>query len=171
MSKLKKEGWELFCKLFIESYDKKKAALAAGYTSKNAGSKLYRNLEVRARISELMAEKFVEKKRDIKTQVLDEIIAIAFHRIEDFVRLRTVENVNMSTGVLEEKTIVEVLPTREMSDTRPIKSISSTPSGIKIEFHDKMRALDLLADITDIKNGTPLVGNINILVDGDDDKL
>lgn len=138
---LQNPQWEKFAQEYVMDFDKKRAALAAGYCkdSKNEASiytislELYNREVIRARIKELLEER--RKEYDItEARVLQEMSRIAFSDITEIIQSFGPD------GVVYKD--IKDIPKR----IRPaIKSISTTANGIQVTFHDKIGSLEQLA--------------------------
>lgn len=120
----------LFAMKYVELLNETKAAIAAGYSEKTAysqGSRLLKNVEVRAEIERLMTETAMGKN-----EVLYRLSQIARADIDDVMTIQ---------GNLP---FVDIQRAQELAKTGLIKKIKVGKQGIEFELHDKMRALEML---------------------------
>jgi len=129
----------------------------AGYKTKGNGarvnaSKLLTNHNIKKEIRR--QQKNLCKKMDIKKEdVLRRIIQIAKSNLSDYMRWGNKEvKITTQDGGKYKKTISEVvlLDSKDISDEKLwlLSELSQTPTGIKIKLHDKLKALEMLAQYT-----------------------
>lgn len=126
----------LFCFEYLVDLSATQAAIRAGYSKRSAASIGEENLrkpEIRAFIAVALRER--EKRIEIRgDQVVQELAAIAFSRITDFVdiqkgRLVWHDSIDLHTS----KAVLEIY---ERETSRGVQK--------RIRLHDKLRALELL---------------------------
>ena len=125
--------WE-FVRQYVALNNATAAARKAGYSERSAyneGSRLLKNDEVRAAVEWYRGSES-ERLGVTPARVLEELAAIAFADLGDYVR------------------IVDGSPIFDMSElpagaTRAIASIDETSSGVRFKLHDKQAALVTLA--------------------------
>jgi phage terminase small subunit len=84
---LENARYEDFCQQFVTDKNGKQAAIRAGYSKKTAeqqASRLLRNVKVKERIDELLAEA-TERAKLTVDDVINELKALAFWSIQDFI--------------------------------------------------------------------------------------
>ncbi|MGE7988940.1 terminase small subunit [Lysinibacillus fusiformis] len=165
----------LFCMYYVRSLNAtsayKKAYKCNYETAMASGSRLLRNVKVKATIAEMKRERLEQEDLD-KTDVLQKYKAIAFADITDFIDFTQVESEATETSVeynpdgskKSEKT--EVVPYTytkfsmhhsEEIDGTLITELSKGKDGMfKVKFADKMAALAFLAKYTDLLNDKEL---------------
>lgn len=161
----------LFCMYYVRSLNAtsayKKAYKCNYETAMASGSRLLRNVKVKATIAEMKRERLEQEDLD-KTDVLQKYKAIAFADITDFIDFTQVESEATETSVeynpdgskKSEKT--EVVPYTytkfsmhhsEEIDGTLITELSKGKDGMfKVKLADKMAALAFLAKYTDLLN-------------------
>ena len=130
------EKHQRFCECYIESHNYKIALLKAGYQS-NHNSSLAGRL--------LMNEKIQRYVCWLKLRVLRQHMVNAYDLIDEWIRIAFSD---MTDFVDIYPNSIKLKPADQV-DGQLIKSIKSGRDGVSIEFHDKMRALDKLADYCD----------------------
>jgi len=165
----------LFCMYYVRSLNAtsayKKAYKCNYETAMASGSRLLRNVKVKATIAEMKRERLEQEDLD-KTDVLQKYKAIAFADITDFIDFTQVESEATETSVeynpdgskKSEKT--EVVPYTytkfsmhhsEEIDGTLITELSKGKDGMfKVKLADKMAALAFLAKYTDLLNENEL---------------
>ncbi|MGC7930586.1 terminase small subunit [Lysinibacillus sp. VIII_CA] len=165
----------LFCMYYVRSLNAtsayKKAYKCNYETAMASGSRLLRNVKVKATIAEMKRERLEQEDLD-KTDVLQKYKAIAFADITDFIDFTQVESESTETSVeynpdgskKSEKT--EVVPYTytkfsmhhsEEIDGTLITELSKGKDGMfKVKLADKMAALAFLAKYTDLLNENEL---------------
>lgn len=165
----------LFCMYYVRSLNAtsayKKAYKCNYETAMASGSRLLRNVKVKATIAEMKRERLEQEDLD-KTDVLQKYKAIAFADITDFIDFTQVESEATETSVeynpdgskKSEKT--EVVPYTytkfsmhhsEEIDGTLITELSKDKDGMfKVKLADKMAALAFLAKYTDLLNENEL---------------
>jgi len=161
----------LFCMYYVRSLNAtsayKKAYKCNYETAMASGSRLLRNVKVKAIIAEMKRERLEQEDLD-KMDVLQKYKAIAFADITDFIDFTQVESEATETEVeynpdgskKSEKT--EVVPYTytkfamhhsEEIDGTLITELSKGKDGMfKVKLADKMTALNMLAKYTDLLN-------------------
>lgn len=147
---------EKFAHEFIVDFDKIKATVRAGYSEKTADQqsrRLYRNVKVRERISELINEEMGTEKTQLRYKLLKELVQIAFADITDHVRIETEEreeevydesgSVTGTRTYRRQRVIID--DTKINKDSKAIASIKQDRFGvIELKYHDKLAAIDKL---------------------------
>lgn len=141
MPKLQNDRWERFAQEYIVDWNQTEAARRAGYAaeSQNIGTLNTIGWEnrnrplIQARIKELLQER--RKEYDVTVErTIQEMARVAFADITSIID-------SFEGGVVTYKSLINI-PVR----VRPaIKKISQTVSGVTVEFHDKLGALEQLA--------------------------
>lgn len=145
----------LFCLYFLKSRNQTMAAIQAGYSKKTAhvaGSRLLKNVKVRAYLNrlrqEMRSELFLEA-----ADVIQEYMKIAFFDLTDFTEFgqkAVPVGINKDGELITKK--VDYVRTRNSDevDGTLIKEIKQSDSGITIKFYDKMKALEKLEKYLDL---------------------
>lgn len=122
-----------FCREYMVDFSAGKAALRAGYKQPGIAYALLKREPIKMYIKKLMTV-HLYSMGVTKERVLVELARIAFGDIRDLLEY------NNHTVVLKDS--------REIDGgaAAMIKSINMTKDGVKITLHDKMNALDKLAD-------------------------
>ena len=137
---------ENFCKMYAKCFDGAKAySLAFGCDYKESAQKadaLMRKENIREKIRELKTARFNRELIDAD-DIIGMYIKIAFADLNDYLDFgkKTVVDENG-----EEKTENEVNFRKESTqvDTTAISSVTSSKTGWKITFYDRMKALEWL---------------------------
>lgn len=138
---------------FVQEYlidrNGRKAALRAGLSTSSQGAAtiaggLLRDPAVRAALDEIWAAE-IAQRLVLRDRIMEELSTLAFYDPTDMV---TVQN-----------NIVAVTDTAKLTDDqrraiRRVKKTTGKTISLEIEFHDKIKALDLLDQL----NGIPRVG-------------
>ena len=127
---------EQFCQHYIADFNATRAASDAGYSADSAhtlGWRLLQKVEVQQRISELIAE-LTKESHITARRVLLEYARIAF---ADILNVISIEG-----NVVAVKNSSEWTP----EDASAVAEVSQTTSGIRVKLHDKMKALEVLAE-------------------------
>lgn len=129
---------KVFCKEYLIDLNSTQAAIRAGYSAKTAystGQRMLKNVETQKYIQELM------EKREARTEVtqdmiIQELAAIAFSRVTDYVNIKSKGNIAMVT----------VKETEGLSDmqVKALAGIKEGANGIEVKLNDKQKALELL---------------------------
>jgi phage terminase small subunit len=145
-----------FCEEYIIDLNGLQAAIRAKYskaTAQQQSSRLLSNVKVQAYIKVLMDKRSV--RTDITSdRVLQELAAVGFARIDDFLKVEE-QTQTEALGVDEEgKPItntwtaksVNIFETDGMDKNKlpAVASIKQTKEGIELKLHDKMKSLELL---------------------------
>ena len=156
---------ELFCRQLLKDPNENavEAVRQVGmFEAKTAGSlrtlasTLRKKPKIIARIGQLKAEVIMQHERKHRTKVsgqriVEEYAAVGFADIRRFV---TIDEHGMTmTG------------TADLSDedAAAIQSVANTPEGMKFTLHNKLAALDKLAEMSGLTRGlTPFVGGVQI---------
>lgn len=121
---------------YLVDLDATKAAKRAGYSEKTAYSIGFENLRKPEIQEAIQAAMDARSKRTGITQdmVLNELAAIGFSKATDYVRIQD--------------GIVLIHDTEDLTDAQKsaIASIEDGKYGVKIRFHDKIRALEKIGD-------------------------
>lgn len=138
MSALENDKWEKFAQEYCKSFNKKDAAVAAGYSPNpesayTMGNELYNRPVIRQRIKDILAQR--RKEYDITVdRILLELGRVAFADMTEIIQ-------DFNGRILSLKSLDEI-PKR----LRPaIKKVSQNQFGVNIEFHDKLEAIEKLA--------------------------
>jgi len=128
---------EEFCRQYIIDYVASKAVVRAGYSKSSAGVRgfqLLRNPKVQERIRQLQREQTV-RTQITADRVVSELAKVAFANIKDFLD---------NTGDLHD--MVGKLTHDQAACISEVNEVINKKGGkrIKLKFHDKMRALELL---------------------------
>lgn len=165
----------LFCMYYVRSLNAtsayKKAYKCNYETAMASGSRLLRNVKVKATIAEMKRERLEQEDLD-KTDVLQKYKAIAFADITDFIDFTQVEaeatetTIEFNTDGSKKSEKMEVVPYTytkfamhhsEEIDGTLITELSKGKDGMfKVKLADKMSALAFLAKYTDILNENEL---------------
>ncbi|MFA5151019.1 MAG: terminase small subunit [Clostridia bacterium] len=122
---------KIFIDEYLKSWNATKAAKRAGYsekTSYSSGQRLLKNDEVQQAIQDRLSASAMSAD-----EVIEAIGEIGRASIEDLMDVD--ENGRLSFNFKRAK---------EQGKLHLIKSITPTPSGTKVELHDRMRALELM---------------------------
>ena len=141
--KLDNEKHERFCREYLKDLCAKDAAIRAGYSekaAKNQGYRLIHRPEVKERVAELIRER-AERTEVTVDRVVQELAAVAFADISDFVEVVTVSG----EGKSEQQDVV-IKDTRGMEPAKlkAVAGIKQGTRGIEIKMNDKIRALEQL---------------------------
>jgi phage terminase small subunit len=129
---------EMFAQEYCVDFNATQAAIRAGYkksAAKGTGNDLYKNAKVRARIKQLLAARRVEYNVNVE-RLQTELARIAFVDPTMIIEATGVEFKEITTDILKQ------LPARFKA---AIKSIEMGRYGLKVVYHDKLGALDMLA--------------------------
>lgn len=139
---------EKFINGIVQGLNATKSALEAGYNPNTAAEMGSENLkkphiqaEIQRRKSPIIA------KADVKAEeIIKELKIIAFTDITEIVSILN-ENVETLEGNRVEIPVIKYKNTNKLTaeQKKCIKSIKPSRNGIIIEFHDKEKALELLA--------------------------
>lgn len=149
---------QLFCSYYIKSFNATMSYIQAYgvkyETALGSGPRLLGNERVRNEIKRLK-ELSTKAKNVDKNDILNEFIKIAFADIGDYVKYYSKEEViynqfgqpiiNQEGEVKRIRNYVEAIDSNKV-DTSLISEISSGKNGFKIKLHDKLKALDRLAE-------------------------
>ena len=147
MPVLKNPKYEIFAQEVAKGVAIDEAYQAAGY-SKHAqnAARLMKNESVRSRIDEIMS--FAAQIATVEVaQVLDELAKIAFSDVRKAVKWGAGIVVPDEGGKMQVVNGVSLIASHEIDDrtAAAISEISQTASGgLKIKFHDKKGALELI---------------------------
>lgn len=139
-----------FCQEYVVDLNATQAAIRAGYSEKTAysiGGRLLKNVEVQNRISELQKD-LQRATRITAVKVLEELGRIAFGNIADlYDNWTTLKDFEALTS--EEKSCIKSINTKvtKRSIGADDELEIETTAYVKIEAHDKVRALDSIARI------------------------
>lgn len=128
---------DLFCREYIVDFSCTQAAIRANYSEKSAdtyGSEMLKRPKIRARVSELLAERRTEYEVS-EERLKREIARIAFSDITELIDV-LLSGRNQVTM----KSLADI-PKKYRA---AIRSFENTKYGVKVTFHDKMQALDML---------------------------
>lgn len=159
-----------FCEEYIVDLNGTQAAIRAGYAQNSANEQAARMLakdSIKAYIQELMAAR--SKRTEITAdRVLQELAAVAFAKIDDFLKVEMitqVEYVPVVEGATEDEDdeddaekamtmkpverkykVVNIYETDSIDKEKlpAIASIKQTKDGIELKTHDKIKSLELL---------------------------
>jgi phage terminase small subunit len=145
----------LFVKEYLIDGNASRAAKAAGYSVKTAGSQghdLLKKPEIASEIKKgldarkAQLERKAAQKGLTKERWLEELRLIALSNMDDFITIEEMEVRQGSRGKKYLETHVRATKThdRKRSLGRVIKKISETKNGIGIELHSKQAALETL---------------------------
>lgn len=153
----------LFCIYYVKSFNATQAAIKAGYSPSGAhveGSRLLRNPNVSAEIKrikdEMTSELFISAK-----DVLNKYIKIAFADVTDFLDFGQIEEPLYDPDgkpAIDPETEEPMTYTRNFVsfknssevDGSIVGEVKQGKDGVSIKLHDKMRALDKLAQYFDL---------------------
>lgn len=135
----------LFCHEYIKDLNATQAVVRAGYSKKTARIIAAQNLSklnIQRFLSELISNRF--KLCDLKAEmIIEEYIKIAFSNISDYLET-------------DGKNIVALRSINDIHNSAAVSEIYFTKTGssvkLKIRLHDKLHALDKLADYLNILN-------------------
>lgn len=143
---------EAFCLEYLLDLNATSAAIRAGYSRKTAaqqGARLFRNVNIAARVACLKAERVQRTEINID-RVIEELAKIGFASLRQMVIIdgdgqpqinlsTTPDDVLDALAEVSTETVVETGGSGEDRKSRPIRKT-------KIKLHDKIRALHLLAE-------------------------
>jgi phage terminase small subunit len=137
---------ELFCREYVIDRNGTAAAIRAGYSRAAAAQQACRLLtkaKIKARIADLLNESAARQEATLD-KVMSELAHIAFSNMSDF----------SSWGANS----VTLIPSKELSEEklRAVESVAETSSKngdpqLRIRLHSKLRALELLLRIHEMK--------------------
>ena len=149
----------MFLNEYLMDFNATQAAIRAGYSEKTAysmGSRLLKNVEI---------EQGIQKRLDEAKMSADDVLLalaeIANASVDDVMDIESGKKVSLNFQ-----------KAKDQGKLGLIKSITPTANGIKVELHDRMRALELLG-----KHHKLFTDNVNLndgkairvtLTDGDD---
>ena len=133
---------ELFAKEYLIDLNATQSAIRAGYSEKTAysmGQRLLKHVEVQECIQKAMRKR--EKRTEVtQDRVLEELAAIAFADINDYVQISTV--------TIDDREIdsVELVNTGALPKAKraAIAGIKQGANGIELKLYDKEKALEML---------------------------
>lgn len=144
-----------FCDEYLIDLNATQSAIRAGYspaTAAEQATRLLRKVNIQEYIQELQDAR--SKRTDItKDRVLQELAAIAFANIDDFVKVEDVEVTDVtfneegepaySTRIIKG---VNVFETDKVDKAKipALSSIKQGRDGIEVKIHDKQKALELI---------------------------
>lgn len=138
---------EIFCLEYLKDLNGKQAAIRAGYSEKTAqehSSRMLTNVKVQARI-QVLKEKRAERCEITADMILNELAAIGFSKITDYLKVEDIED---EEGNSTKKTlrVVTIFKTDEVDAKKSlaISEIRQTKEGISLKVHDKIKALELI---------------------------
>lgn len=144
-----------FCDEYLIDLNATQAAIRAGYsaaTAREQAARLLTKVIVKEYIQQLQTER--SKRTDItKDRVLQELAAIAFANIDDFVRVTeqefksiTFDEEGIPTETSRLVKIVDVFETDKVDPAKipALSSIKQGRDGIEVKIHDKQKALELI---------------------------
>ncbi|MBC8581384.1 terminase small subunit [Zhenhengia yiwuensis] len=152
---------KLFCLYYIqENFNKTKAYMKAyecNYeTARRCGSRMLTNVDIKQeidRITEEVLEEAVINTKLLAKRIVDQYIGIAFADITDYVKFGR-KDIEVGKTEEGEPIIVEVnyIDFRESDevDGSLISEIKQGKDGISVKLHDKMKAMQWLADRMDL---------------------
>ena len=152
---------KLFCLYYIqENFNKTKAYMKAyecNYeTARRCGSRMLTNVDIKQeidRITEEVLEEAVINTKLLAKRIVDQYIGIAFADITDYVKFGR-KDIEVGKTEEGEPITVEVNYTdfRESDevDGSLISEIKQGKDGISVKLHDKMKAMQWLADRMDL---------------------
>jgi len=124
---------KIFIDEYLKSWNATDAAKKAGYSDKTAysqGGRLLKNDEVQAEIQARLDESAMSAN-----EVIQALGEVARSSVEDFIEI------DETSGRLKN---INFLKAKEAGKLNLIKSITPTANGLKVELHDRMRALELM---------------------------
>jgi phage terminase small subunit len=145
-------AWE-----YMVDFNGTQAAIRAGYSAKTAqeqASRLLSNVMVSAEIQRL-GQKTATKLEITRESIMQELAAVGFARVSDFVHVETVPEVKPGIHPLTGEVInipgggyqtVRITDTDELPEDKAaaLAGIKQGANGIDVKLHDKVRALELL---------------------------
>lgn len=134
---------ERFAQAFVESCNKRQAAITAGYSEKSAhtlADRLFKNVDVRTRIEQLQAERSM-KTLVTADRVLEELARIGFFNANSALQKFKDGSIDVTKFTQDEAAAVAEITVDEYTEKPTDERIKRT----KIKFHDKKPALDLMA--------------------------
>jgi len=148
---------QLFAKEYLVDLNATQAAIRAGYSEKTAysiGQRLLKKVEIVAAIQARRAV-MSEKLEITQERVLQELAAIAFADVSDYVNVETEQvdawGIHPITGEVcliptGWRQCVKVINTKELPKRKraALASIKQGSNGIEIKLYDRHRALELL---------------------------
>ncbi|MFR0781317.1 MAG: terminase small subunit [Zhenhengia sp.] len=152
---------KLFCLYYIqENFNKTKAYMKAyecNYeTARRCGSRMLTNVDIKQeidRITEEVLEEAVINTKLLAKRIVDQYIGIAFADITDYVKFGR-KDIEVGKTEEGEPITVEVnyIDFRESDevDGSLISEIKQGKDGISVKLHDKMKAMQWLADRMDL---------------------
>ncbi len=147
----------LFVLEYLVDRNATQAAIRAGYSEKTAkqiGSRLLTNVDVAAEIQKLGAKK-AAKLEITQERVLQELAAIGFARVTDYLAVRTEPEEKLGIHpITGEVTMlpagwfqyVKIIDTADLPEDKlaAVAGIKQGRNGIELKLHDKPRALEML---------------------------
>lgn len=152
---------KLFCLYYIqENFNKTKAYMKAyecSYeTARRCGSRMLTNVDIKqeiARITEEVLEEAVINTKLLAKKIVDQYISIAFADITDYIKFgrKDVEVGKTDDGdpITIEVNYTDFRESDEVDGTL-ISEVKQGKDGISVKLHDKMKALQWLADRMDL---------------------
>jgi len=115
-------------------------------TAAQSGSRLLRNVKVKAYIDEKMKER--EKRTEItQDKVLKELAKIGFADLNDYLEYKTAKSVVKYDGdepIIDYMPIIDLIDSKEV-DTSVVQEVSVSKDGtFKFKLHDKQKALEMI---------------------------
>lgn len=174
-----------FCQYYLESGNGTESAIKAGYSKRSAhaqASALLKNPNVKAFIDRAF-HKAAEKAEVTAERIIEELSAIGFSKISDFLEVTEVKKRKPGRGAAYTKVqTMNIFPTESIDKVkiRAVSEIKMTKDGMSLKVHDKISALEKIAkmlgyiqDRVDIMSGgnsiVPITG-AKIIVDGPNDQ-
>lgn len=124
-----------FIREYLADLNATQAAIRAGYSEKTApwiGAENLRKPQIQAEIQRL-GQKTAQKLEITRERVMEELAAVGFSRVADFVRVEHGQRVFA--------TVTSDLPDSKVA---ALAGLKQGTNGIEVKLHDKVRALELL---------------------------
>lgn len=138
-----------FCEEYLVDLNATQAAMRAGYSKKSAHAIGIENLSkpIIADYLKKRQSNLSERTEVTQEMVIKELAAIAFSDVTDVAEVKNVELYDKDGNPFTIKGVDVALTKLIESDTRKaIASIKQNSTGIEVKMHDKIKALDKLAE-------------------------
>lgn len=154
-----------FVREYLIDFNATQAAIRAGYSAKTANVIAAQNLakiNIQAEIQRL-GGKTAAKLEITRESVMQELAAVGFARVTDFVRVETEPTTRLGVHPLTGEIVslpgycqtVRITDTDDLPEEKAaaLAGIKQGANGIEVKLHDKVRALELLGKAVGVFDG------------------
>lgn len=158
---------EFFCREYLVDFNATQAAIRAGYSPEAASSIGYENLnkpQIQKRIAALKEERAAVAEVTAE-RVIRELARIAFTdttAITAFIRGKTKTGRRSKKGSVQIASFDELTPDQRASIVGVVETKGASPK-IEVKFHDKTKALEMLAKYTNIFKSDDISPSVTVI--------